>query len=403
MVHPDCTAANGTIDQGSGPVPYKICGNQFDATTECNTLGGATAETTEFGDMAVKGSRVALQRKLVKYYSDGTESRTSRGEFDVISFDEKGALSLADKQIGMMAQSSFSLVAPVREFLWNYGRRALAESVANRTVLSIVNLDTGDGDGTLALETLAITANTSTALTTNSLTVTNSITSTDMFTMSAAGITLTTDTAQDSTVTVLTTLTKFRTRGDDGDILSVSGVVPGQETVQVNAPVLNLDTRIATPAGNKFGGVLTMATQKTVLQTSTATAEDVAVLTVEDQGKPCAVKLVARPQAYAANVWYTIDFDSTVYGPHPGWADFGVINIPLTLPGGEHFVTFYSGHFGWYGGGMVRHPCCLAPAPRESCCCSRQHMACDCLLSLLVWFPPGRASTNTSRCLPLLH
>lgn len=345
MVHPDCSEANGTIDGSS----YKLCGSAGDPVTECNTLGGATTETTEFGTLAVTGSSVSINRKLVKYYSDGVSSRTSRDEFNVVSFDDSGTLSLADKQIDMMAQNSFTLLAPIQEFQWASGRRRQL-SAANRTVLSITDLNTGVGNAAMTVETLAISSNTSTSLNTMSLTVSRD--GTDAFTIGASGIMLVTDVAQASTVKVVTTETLFRTKADDGNILSISGVVPGQETVQINAPVLNLDTRVVTASGSKFGGELLLATQKTVLQTSTATAEDVAVLTVEDVGKPCVVTLVARPNQRADLIWYTIDYDPTVYGPFPSWTDYSIINIPMNLPGGQHFVSFYSGFFGWYGGGM---------------------------------------------------
>jgi hypothetical protein len=343
MVHADCKTPNGTIDG----TPFKFC-SAGDEDSDCNTEVAPTNETTVHGDLIVVGSRVSLQRKTVKAMSDGVSSRTSREMVDVIAYDEKGALQLTDKTVDFMVQDSFVISSPLTAFDWNSGRRRMED--ANRTVLSLEELgDPGNAVGAMNMATFDLQILNSTTLNTAALTIQTS--GVDALVISALGATFTQETA----ITLVTKEASFRTAQEDGtqvEILSISGTVPGQETISMNAPVLKLDTRIIAQSGHPFGGELLLATLQTVLQTTTSLGDDVPVLTVEDAGKLCDVTFRAMPTRASETLWFTIDFDPTIYGPYPTWVNRQNYDIPLQLAGGQHFIRFFSGTtFGWYGGG----------------------------------------------------
>ena len=274
-----------------------------------------------------------------------------------------------------------------------------------QTVFGFSNLNNvGDEVASMSVKDLTMSATGITSLDTGKLSY--SIAGTPAFVMDPAlGTRISTEmnpSAGSNKLTIVTGKTIFRNVADTADIVTVDASTEGNEKLILNTPEMTFDARTFMQGSNvnKFGGEVKISALKTVLQTSVSQGmnRDVDVLTVEDAGILCDVKIRATMGAMAARYFYYIDFDTQnllssgqcVAGPCCGraynqactpvgsggfhgpydpndyfanglrtqspWHDNSVYEWTLQIAGGEHFLQHYSeptganaAGYGWYG------------------------------------------------------
>jgi hypothetical protein len=373
MVHPDCKTVAGTISSHTGgtrDLPYRICvpaddnpraTDCNDPATEATMVDGWKDETLIHGNMRITASQMTMQRKVVKYM----QGRKSRSLTNVLSFSNDGSLALAGSTTDLTASESFTIYTPAD----SSSRRRLSSNITRgKTIFSLQNLHSvGAETASLAVRNLTIEASGKTSLTSDKVAISDS--EGEVFVIDkAAGVRLANANSVDKSLTVVTGATTFRGVQDDRDVLKLETSVPGQETIILNTPIMNLDTRTTMQDGvRKYGGDMTIATRSTVLQTTNSLGDSFPMLTAEDAGINCDVFVDVWTGDKGKASYFTVDYDDAQIGLG-GWGNnVGPYRIQLALPAGEHFLSHYTAHCSGDECNTI-DGVCAGDVPNSECC-----------------------------------